>query len=147
MANWTTNASSVGEAGSCSASREFSRLVKSASLSPFRTMVSAVSPCVTPFRRTAARPSGVLGPVLFCAFSRLAAVCLSVATVIPLCPIVAGGSKEYEWFGQQEAVKLLEIQGLCFFDKPVTDLAGASVRARWIAKRGLVQNGHLLAVR
>src|ERR1700675_3422598 len=70
--------------GSCSASKDSSMFVKSAWLSPLRTMVSAVSPCLTPFRRTAARPSGVLGPVLFCAFSRLAAVCLSVATLLPL---------------------------------------------------------------
>jgi hypothetical protein len=39
---------------------------------------------LTPFRRTAARPSGVLGPVDFWAFCLFAANCFSVATLLPL---------------------------------------------------------------
>src|SRR5713101_8286074 len=70
-----TSASSVGVAGRCSDSKESRRDSKSDSLSPGKTRVAAVSPCLTPFKRTAARPSGVFGPVLFCAFFLLAANC------------------------------------------------------------------------
>jgi len=48
-------------------------------------------PCLTPLRRTAARPSGVIGPVLFCAFSRLAAICRSEA-ISGYLPILGYGS-------------------------------------------------------
>src|SRR5216684_4366833 len=46
----------------------------SAGSSPGTTMVSAHRPCLRPFRRTAARPSGVFGPVECCAFWRFASI-------------------------------------------------------------------------
>src|SRR5260221_2555198 len=58
---------------------ESNRVSKSASLSPGKTKSLAVSPCLRPLRRTAARPSGVLGPVLFCALRRLASIWFCVA--------------------------------------------------------------------
>jgi len=65
MAMRRTSATSVGVVGWCSASMESNRVSKSASLSPGKTKSLAVSPCLRPLRRTAARPSGVVGPVLF----------------------------------------------------------------------------------
>src|SRR5882724_4663067 len=46
----------------------------SAGSSPGMTTVPAHRPCLRPFRRTAARPSGVLGPVECCAFRRFASI-------------------------------------------------------------------------
>src|SRR5579872_680223 len=84
MVSWETKATSVGVAGSCSASKEASRDSKSAWLSPVRTRVSAVRPWVRPLKRTAARPASVLGPVLFCALRRLASICFRVAIDAPI---------------------------------------------------------------
>src|SRR5579872_6030356 len=84
MVSWETRATSVGVAGSCSASKEASRDSKSAWLSPVRTRVSAVRPWVRPLKRTAARPASVLGPVLFCALRRLASICFRVAIDAPI---------------------------------------------------------------
>jgi hypothetical protein len=39
--------------------------------------VSAVKPWRTAFRRDRSLPSGVIGPVLFCALRRLASICLN----------------------------------------------------------------------
>src|SRR5216117_1628312 len=96
MAIWRTRMTSVGVAGWCSAWSESSRLLKSDSLSPGRTRISEASPCLRPLRRTASLPSGVLGPVLFCALFLLAAIWASVAMgdLLPGLPgdsIVAGG--------------------------------------------------------
>src|SRR5690349_21655967 len=78
MAIWETKVSSVGVVGWCSASRRSSRASKSAGSSPGRMRVSAYKPYLRPFRRTAARPSGVDGPVECCALRRLASICRSV---------------------------------------------------------------------
>src|SRR2546428_11793669 len=75
MAIWLTKASSVGVAGWCSASRRSRRAWKEAGSSPGRMRVSAYRPYLRLLRRTAARPSGVEGPVLFWAFRRLASIC------------------------------------------------------------------------
>src|SRR5258708_6678069 len=83
MASSRTCASASGVAGWCSASKDWSKAVKSDCCSPGRISVSAWSPCLTPLRRTAARPSGVLGPVLFFALRRLAAICRLDAMVSP----------------------------------------------------------------
>src|SRR2546430_10753487 len=75
MAIWLTKASSVGVAGWCSASRRSRRASKAAGSSPGRMRVSAYRPYLRLLRLTAARPSGVEGPVLFWALRRLASIC------------------------------------------------------------------------
>src|SRR6266550_245194 len=75
MAIWLTKLSSVGVAGWCSASRRSRRASKAAGSSPGRMRVSAYRPYLRLLRLTAARPSGVDGPVLFCALRRLASIC------------------------------------------------------------------------
>src|SRR5437762_3110576 len=77
MTIWLTKASSVGVAGWYSPWKRSSRASNSAGSSPGRMRVSAYRPYLRPFRLTAARPSGVDGPVLFCAFKRLASICCS----------------------------------------------------------------------
>src|SRR5439155_25912999 len=76
MAIWLTKASSVGVAGWCSASKRSRRAWKAAGSSPGRMRVSAYRPYLRLLRLTAARPSGVDGPVLFWALRRLASICL-----------------------------------------------------------------------
>src|SRR5881398_1780965 len=78
MAIWETKISSVGVAGWCSASSRSSRASNSAGSSLGRMRVSAYKPYLRPLRRTAARPSGVDGPVLCCALRRFASICRSV---------------------------------------------------------------------
>src|SRR6184192_3609572 len=75
MAIWLTKPSSVGVAGWCSASRRSRKASKAAGSSPGRMRVSAYRPYLRLLRRTAARPSGVDGPVLFWALRRLASIC------------------------------------------------------------------------
>src|SRR2546430_11094345 len=77
MTIWLTKASSVVVAGWCSAGKRSRRASNSAGSSPGRMRVSAYRPYLRPLRLTAARPSGVDGPVLFCAFKRLASICRS----------------------------------------------------------------------
>src|SRR5438067_8960479 len=77
MTIWLTKASSVGVAGWYSAWKRSSRASNSAGSSPGRMRVLAYRPYLRPLRLTAARPSGVDGPVLFCAFKRLASICCS----------------------------------------------------------------------
>src|SRR6184192_3256422 len=74
---WLTKPSSVGVAGWYSAWKRSSRASNSAGSSPGRMRVLAYKPYLRPLRLTAARPSGVDGPVLFCAFKRLASICCS----------------------------------------------------------------------
>src|SRR5947207_5739529 len=71
MAIWLTKPFSVGVAGWYSASKRSRRASKSAGSSPGRMRVSAYRPYLRLLRRTAARPSGVDGPVLFWALRRL----------------------------------------------------------------------------
>src|SRR6201984_2319582 len=75
MTIWLTKASSVGVAGWCSAWKRSSTVSNSAGSSPGRMRVWAYRPYLRPLRLTAARPSGVDGPVLFWAFKRLASIC------------------------------------------------------------------------
>src|SRR6267154_5926598 len=75
MAIWLTKPSSVTVAGWYSASRRSRRASKAAGSSPGRMRVSAYRPYLRLLRRTAARPSGVVGPVLFWEFRRLASIC------------------------------------------------------------------------
>src|SRR6266550_6856619 len=75
MAIWLTKPSSVGVAGWYSASKRSRRASKAAGSSPGRMRVSAYSPYLRLLRLTAARPSGVVGPVLFWALRRLASIC------------------------------------------------------------------------
>src|SRR5216117_3566306 len=75
MAIWLTKPFSVGVAGWYSASKPWRRASKAAGSSPGRMRVSAYRPYLRLLRRTAARPSGVDGPVLFCALRRLASIC------------------------------------------------------------------------
>src|SRR6266481_2101375 len=75
MAIWLTKPSSVGVAGWYSASKRSRRASKAAGSSPGRMRVSAYRPYLRLLRRTAARPSGVDGPVLFWALRRLASIC------------------------------------------------------------------------
>src|SRR5436190_24189089 len=75
MTIWLTKASSVGVAGWYSAWKRWSGASNSAGSSPGRMRVLAYRPYLRPLRLTAARPSGVDGPVLFCAFKRLASIC------------------------------------------------------------------------
>src|SRR5438094_100342 len=75
MTIWLTKASSVGVAGWYSAWKRSSRASNSAGSSPGRMRVLAYRPYLRPLRLTAARPSGEDGPVLFCAFKRLASIC------------------------------------------------------------------------
>src|SRR6266478_8968467 len=77
MAIWETKISSVGVAGWCSESSRSTRASNSAGSSLGRMRVSAYKPYLRPFRRTAARPSGVDGPVLCCALRRFASICRS----------------------------------------------------------------------
>src|SRR5882757_8547193 len=75
MAIWLTKVSSVGVAGWYSASRRSRRASKAVGSSPGRMRVSAYRPYLRLLRLTAARPSGVVGPVLFWALRRLASIC------------------------------------------------------------------------
>src|SRR5881392_2412937 len=75
MAIWLTKACSVGVAGWCSLLRRSRRASKAAGSSPGRMRVSAYRPYLRLLRLTAARPSGVVGPVLFWALRRLASIC------------------------------------------------------------------------
>src|SRR5437762_3286651 len=77
MTIWLAKPCSVGVAGWCSAWNRSSRASNSAGSSPGRMSVLAYRPYLRPLRLTAARPSGVDGPVLFCAFKRLASICCS----------------------------------------------------------------------
>src|SRR5438045_7496032 len=77
MTIWLTKPSSVGVAGWYSAWKRSRRASKSAGSSPGRMRVLAYRPYLRPLRLTAARPSDVDGPVLFCAFKRLASICCS----------------------------------------------------------------------
>src|SRR5438445_13153042 len=75
MAIWLTKPSSVGVPGWYSASSRSTRASNAAGSSPGRMRVSAYRPYLRLLRLTAARPSGVVGPVLFWALRRLASIC------------------------------------------------------------------------
>src|SRR5262245_40731811 len=72
MAAWVTRLRWVGVRGLCSATYSLIRLVMAGASSGW-IFWSARNPCLRALRATLALPSGVLGPVEFFAFLRLAA--------------------------------------------------------------------------
>src|SRR5437870_11414838 len=70
---------------------------KSSCFSPGRTTVLAHRPLRREFRRTAALPAGVLGPVDFNELRRLASICFSVAIVF-----FGGAKPNWVMFSAQE---------------------------------------------
>src|SRR6266566_7109801 len=68
--------------------------------SPGTTMVSAHRPCLRPFRRTAARPSGVFGPVECCAFWRFASICRSVDMAHLSVELFVGTGKTFRFYSK-----------------------------------------------
>ena len=90
----STSRPSSSPSGCSSSRRRSPSSFRVASSSPGRRTSRERRPCLRPWWRTAAFPSGVFGPVLFEALRRLACACLSLVMVSPFRGSCANGIRE-----------------------------------------------------